>query len=137
MNLFLVLLSNIPFIKQQCVVYLAQNEIKVTNLKTDKSITEVRSNSHPRTLISDPIAYQNQLSQIFKKLFPGFSIFSEIIVCLNGLNEGDYTALEQRSLVEFTKSAGIVRSVFLTTFDVMPETARKLFRGEKMDGLIQ
>ena len=137
MNFFLLLLSNIPFIKQQCVVYLSQSEIKVTNLKTGQSITEVRNNIHPRTLISDPLAYQNQFSQIFKKLFPSFSIFSDVTVCLSGLDAGGYTVIERRSVVEFTKSAGIVRSVYLTSFDVTAETAKKILCGEKIDGLIQ
>ncbi len=137
MNFFLLLLSKIPFIKQQCVVYLSQSEINVINLKNNQSITEVRTHIHPRTLISDPFAYQNQLAHIFKKLFPSFSILSEVIVCLNGLNAGEYTVIERRSIAEFTKSAGIVRSVYLTSIDVTTETAKKLLRGEKIDGLIQ
>ena len=123
------LLSRIPGLKQQGVVYVSDKHLKATNTNTKETATLARRDNHPRSLINDFGVVEQEFIDVLSQIFKHKWIRSDLLICLLGKNDGGYTSIEKRAFREVGYGAG-AKNVFLAEKEISPHIAAELFHGK-------
>jgi len=127
--MILQLLSRIPGLRQQAVVYVTERELRAKNTNTGATATLPRRENHPRSLISDFALVEQEVIDVLGKIFRHKWIRSDLLICLIGKDDGGYTSIEKRAFREVGLGAG-AKQVFLAKKEISPHLATDLFKGK-------
>lgn len=130
--MLLQLLSSIPGLRQQAVVYVTETQIKAKNTNTGATATLPRRENHPRSLINDFALVEQEFIDVLGKIFPHKWIQSDLLICMIGKNDGGYTSIERRAFRDVGRGAG-AKQVFLAEKEISPHMATDLFKGRLHD----
>jgi hypothetical protein len=122
------LLSLIPFLRQQCVIYVSERQIRALDINNGSSEALAREERHPRTLTGNFNVLEREFRTVVGALFPRRWIKSDILICLSGKDEGGYTDIEKRVFRGAAFAAG-AKGVVIATQEVGPGKAKEVFQG--------
>lgn len=113
--------------KNQAVIKITQDEIIVVDINSDLVEIQTRISKHPRSIIGNFFEVEKELKAIVAVVFPSKLKFQEVIICLNGQNEGGYTQIEIRAIQELAYGTGF-DLVYVSESDLSNEEARAIFK---------
>lgn len=125
--MFLTILKSIGF-KQQGLLILEPEKFILIDIKTSSKNEQTRISKHPRSIVGGFVEVETELKSLVRKVFPSKLKFTQIIICLNGLDDGGYTAIELRACRELVYGVGAhevhVAKQLLSSFE-----AKEVFSG--------
>ena len=121
------LLSSVPWLRQDALIVISPAEVRGENLESGSIASIARSVSHPRTLIGDFYALSNELKSVCSSILPRSWIAPNLLICLQGQDDGGYTNIELRAVREAAHMAG-ARNSWLSIKLVSASQARDVLR---------
>lgn len=106
--MFLTLLKLIG-LKHQGLLIISPDKFVLLDINSERQETLVRISRHPRSLIGNFLKVETEVRSLVKSIFSSAWAYTEIVVCLEGLNEGGYTEIEIRAARELLYSAGATK----------------------------
>lgn len=122
------LLSSFPPLRQQAIVSVTPTTLKAKNVRSLKESSIDRTGSHPRTLVGDWFVLVEDMETVLRNIFDRRWVRSDLLICLNGIDEGGYTEIERRAFREAAQAAG-AKSIYLSEQGIPVRTAIQLFDG--------
>lgn len=95
-------------LKQAYQMKLSPYELTGENLITRKVSTIKRRSTHPRTLAGDYFHLEQDIKQVMQNLTVRKWVKPNVLICLEGLDEGGYTGIEKRCIKEAAIGAGAI-----------------------------
>ncbi|MBB3047583.1 3-methyladenine DNA glycosylase/8-oxoguanine DNA glycosylase [Litorivivens lipolytica] len=122
-------LSNLPWRRQQAIVYITTQQLRAIHLRSRREVTRARNHSHPRSLVEAVAPLQQDLTHLFSDVFSYSWVKPDVILCLEGCNEGGYTPLEKDAFRSAARGAG-VRHIYLSSTRIDVDRAVAVFDEE-------
>lgn len=124
----LLMLLKLMGLKNQGLLIISPMEFVLSDMNSDRNETKSRVSVHPRSIVGDFFKVETELKSLMKSVFSKHWLYTEVLICLEGLNEGDYTTIELRAVRELIYGAGG------TSIDISERTlsiteARDFFNG--------
>ncbi|WNC72027.1 hypothetical protein RGQ13_18190 [Thalassotalea psychrophila] len=119
-------ISKLPMFKQAFQIKVSPHELTGENLITRKVLSIRRSSSHPRSLTGDFFELERDIKKVMQQLTVRRWVKANVLICLEGLDEGGYTNVEKRAFKEAVMGAGAMdvylaeKAIdFTTAYDVL------------------
>jgi len=118
--------SPLNWFREDGLIALSASELRGENLRTGVRALVARQHDHPRSLVSSFEALHGEFLTLRRQLFPRGWTSPHVVLCLDGLDEGGYTAIEIRALREAALAVGL-RKIWLVSGPLVAAQARQFF----------
>jgi len=119
---------------QKGLLIIHPDKFELTDLDSESSQATIRVSKHPRSIIGDFWAVEAELKELMNSLFPSRVKPKQIVLCLNGQDEGGYTAIEFRAARELVYGATRnVVEIFVANRVLSATEAKEVLNGNSIE----